>query len=216
MGIEQRKERERRLRKEIILESAIALIHQNGFEKTTMDEIARKAELSKGTLYLYFKNKAALYQGIRKQALEQLHKAFQEILHQDVTGSQLVREMNRSFIDFINEEPVLTHSLTLDYREDLEDNNELLQECKQLEKEIIMMMTRALQIGIQDKTISTSLQPKILAIQIGLMMRGVIEFYLSEAGSAISEILRQNRVNIKTMMQQFMDTFLNQIDMQTN
>ncbi len=58
---EARKEREKALRREAIQNAAMHLFFDQGFEGTTMDQIAEKAELSKGTLYLYFSSKAELY-----------------------------------------------------------------------------------------------------------------------------------------------------------
>ncbi len=58
---EARKEREKAQRREDIQTAAMHLFFDQGFERTTMDQIAEKAELSKGTLYLYFSSKAELY-----------------------------------------------------------------------------------------------------------------------------------------------------------
>ena len=73
MGTSERKERERKRRKNQILNAAISLIEEKGFDKTTMDEIAEQTELSKGTLYLYYNDKASLFQAIKKRALQYLH-----------------------------------------------------------------------------------------------------------------------------------------------
>lgn len=54
-----RVDRERRQAE--LLESAVALFAERGYQATTMDEIAERAGVSKGTLYLYFKNKEALF-----------------------------------------------------------------------------------------------------------------------------------------------------------
>ena len=43
-----------------ILRSATELFISNGFRKTSMDDVARSAHVAKGTLYLYFPNKADL------------------------------------------------------------------------------------------------------------------------------------------------------------
>jgi AcrR family transcriptional regulator len=59
--IASRKEREKAQRREAIQEAAMHLFFDQGFERTTMDQIAERAELSKGTLYLYFSSKAELY-----------------------------------------------------------------------------------------------------------------------------------------------------------
>ncbi len=59
--IQKRKERERNLRIESILAAAKKVFYSNGYVKATMDEIALEAEISKPTIYQYFKNKDALF-----------------------------------------------------------------------------------------------------------------------------------------------------------
>lgn len=49
------------LRQAQLLETAIAVFAERGYQATTMDEIAQRARVSKGMLYLYFKNKEALF-----------------------------------------------------------------------------------------------------------------------------------------------------------
>lgn len=44
-----------------ILEAADALFSANGFDKTTVDEIAKKAEYSKPTVYAYFSSKEEIF-----------------------------------------------------------------------------------------------------------------------------------------------------------
>ncbi len=44
-----------------LLEAAIEVFAQRGYQATTMDEIAEQAGVSKGMLYIYFKNKEALF-----------------------------------------------------------------------------------------------------------------------------------------------------------
>ncbi len=61
MSKNSRKERERENRRMEIVEAAERLFFANGFEGTTMDEIAKQAEFSKMTLYAYFKSKEELY-----------------------------------------------------------------------------------------------------------------------------------------------------------
>lgn len=57
MGIQERKEREKELRRASIIDCAMKVFLEKGFVNSTMDEIAECVELSKATLYLYFKNK---------------------------------------------------------------------------------------------------------------------------------------------------------------
>lgn len=50
--------KERRRRR--ILQAATELFMQQGYRKTSMDEVARRAGVAKGTVYLYFRTKAEL------------------------------------------------------------------------------------------------------------------------------------------------------------
>ena len=60
MGIQERKEREKERRRQQIMVAAKRVFSEKGFNKATMEDIAHEAELSPGTLYLYFKNKEEL------------------------------------------------------------------------------------------------------------------------------------------------------------
>lgn len=64
MGVKERRAREKIQRREEILETTRRLFHERGFLNVTMSEIAETAEVSIGTLYLYFKNKEDIYAGL--------------------------------------------------------------------------------------------------------------------------------------------------------
>jgi AcrR family transcriptional regulator len=59
LGDEADQSREAR-RRRAILAAGYQLFLHHGYKKTTVDDIARKANVAKGTVYLYFKNKAEL------------------------------------------------------------------------------------------------------------------------------------------------------------
>ena len=70
MGIQERKERERERRRQDIMMAARRVFSAKGYEKATMEDIAREVELSPGTLYLYFKNKDDLYASLNLRVLQ--------------------------------------------------------------------------------------------------------------------------------------------------
>ena len=72
MGIQERKERERERRRQQIMVAAKRVFTDKGFSKATMEDIAKEAELSPGTLYLYFKNKDELYASLSLRILQYL------------------------------------------------------------------------------------------------------------------------------------------------
>jgi len=52
---------------ELILTAAQAHFTQLGYRRTSMDDIARGAGVAKGTLYLYFENKAAVFRAMQER-----------------------------------------------------------------------------------------------------------------------------------------------------
>ena len=52
------------LRRDHILDAAIEVIAENGFQRTTIKQIARRAGVADGTIYNYFDNKAAIMTAI--------------------------------------------------------------------------------------------------------------------------------------------------------
>jgi AcrR family transcriptional regulator len=62
MGILERKEREKAERRALIMGCAKELILEHGAEAVSMMDIAKRAELSKATLYLYFSSKEVLFE----------------------------------------------------------------------------------------------------------------------------------------------------------
>lgn len=96
MGILERKEREKRQRKELILEGARKLFQERGFLNVTMSDLAESAELSIGTLYLYFKNKDDIYAGLACLGSQKVDTLLDEALH---GKKKLTQKQLASFIE---------------------------------------------------------------------------------------------------------------------
>jgi AcrR family transcriptional regulator len=80
MGINERREREKIERRRTILNCARELILLQGVQHVSMEDIAKKAELSKATVYLYFSSKDILFNEICEESakvfLDQLKPFF--------------------------------------------------------------------------------------------------------------------------------------------
>lgn len=88
MGIQERKEREREARREEIVNAAQKVFFEKGIAGTTVDEIAQVAELSKGTLYLYYHSKEDLYLAVVCRGLEIMYQMFERAV---ATGEDPVK-----------------------------------------------------------------------------------------------------------------------------
>lgn len=73
MGVRERRTREKEKRREQILDAARKLLLKDGLASTSVNRIARKAELSVGTIYVYFKNKEEIFASLQREGLEILH-----------------------------------------------------------------------------------------------------------------------------------------------
>ena len=65
-----------------IIEAALELFVTNGFNATRLDDVARLAGISKGTLYLYFASKEDLFRAVVQQIIiPEVEKAEQQAAH---------------------------------------------------------------------------------------------------------------------------------------
>jgi AcrR family transcriptional regulator len=56
-------------RRQAILDAALMVFAEHGFEAARLDEVAARAGVAKGTLYLYFKDKEALFEALVRGAV---------------------------------------------------------------------------------------------------------------------------------------------------
>ncbi len=101
MGIKERREREKNERRESILRAAVQVYDKEGYHAITMEKIAEAAELSRATLYLYFKTKDEIfihailsYSVFFRQRLENLYAGRAEI------RDKLLESLWFTFIEF--------------------------------------------------------------------------------------------------------------------
>ncbi len=99
MGVAERKQREKESRITSIKRSAGRLFARKGFANVSMAEIAEDAEVSKGTLYIYFKSKEELYFSLIEPILVQHHKLIAEIVGDDREPAD---ETLRKFINYFS------------------------------------------------------------------------------------------------------------------
>ena len=101
-------------KKRRILEAATKLFIEQGYRKTSMDEVAREAGVAKGTVYLYFKTKADLL--VHAIGLEKLRYVgdVMEILSADVHPRERLREYLRAAFVLVVQMPLVSRLMTGD------------------------------------------------------------------------------------------------------
>jgi AcrR family transcriptional regulator len=62
-----------------ILEAALGLFGQYGYRRTSIDDIAREAEIAKGTVYLSFASKEEIFRALAESLLQRIDAAVREV-----------------------------------------------------------------------------------------------------------------------------------------
>lgn len=109
---ERRLEEKERRRIEI-LDAAEAIASIVGIEAMTMDQVAKKARLSRALLYVYFGDKSDLLTAICTRALEVLEARFSAAAASRELGIDKVEACGRSYVAFAAEFPVRFEALAL-------------------------------------------------------------------------------------------------------
>jgi TetR/AcrR family transcriptional regulator, repressor for uid operon len=95
--------------REKIIESAVECFARTGFDRTKMDDIANLSDVSKGTLYLYFKSKEDLFYGICQSSLKKVKDQLNGML---ITKDNLVSDAER-FYDYFQKGVNPYHNMVL-------------------------------------------------------------------------------------------------------
>ncbi len=103
MGTHERKEREKEQRRDEIVKAATKVFFEKGLQSATMDEIAVAAELSKGTIYLYYKSKEDLYLAVMNVGSTILFDMFDRAVSKAATTIERLRILADTYQEFFRE-----------------------------------------------------------------------------------------------------------------
>src|SRR5213075_1184101 len=107
---ERRLEEKERRRAEIV-DAAEAAGREVGLDALTMDDVARRARLSRALIYVYFQDRTDLMFGLAERAMHMLHGRFVEAAERNRNGLDQVAAIGRAYVAFSQEFPVLFDAL---------------------------------------------------------------------------------------------------------
>ncbi len=88
--------------RERVLEAALGVFSEKGFHVATMDEVAERAGVGKGTLYRYFANKETLFHELVRQRLEELESKARTILDGQDDVLTMITKYVRVYFEFFD------------------------------------------------------------------------------------------------------------------
>jgi len=182
MGIQERKEREKERRKQQILVAAKRVFSEKGFNKATMEDIAQEAELSPGTLYLYFKNKEELYASLSLRILQYLLLRIEHVNAVKQSGpDEKLKALMEAMYDVYEFDPLIIinmfHLQSSDTLKNL--TPQLLEEIKDLIGKSMRSIVQIFKDGVS-KGIFIDRHPVALADTFWSLFSGVILWMTSK------------------------------------
>jgi TetR/AcrR family transcriptional regulator len=102
-----RREREKEERRQSILQAARAVFFENGFHRATVDDVAERAEVSKGTVYLYFESKETILAFLLLDGLDELVEtlAAAYAATEPLAATERVRRLSQAYLTFFEKKP---------------------------------------------------------------------------------------------------------------
>jgi len=177
MGITERKEREKLHRKEEILNAAEKVFFEKGLALATMDEIAEKAELSKGTLYLYYKSKEDLYMAIICRGHQILLKMFEEAAFTGEPTIQLFQNIGDAYYTYYKRYHNYFRMFSFSENTQLHSqvSEKMRSTCAESGQEIGQVVMDVIQKGKDDGSFRPEVDPQEMAIIFWANSHGVME-----------------------------------------
>ncbi len=101
-------------KRQLLLEAAFAEVSEHGYFETKVEDIARRAGVAKGTLYLYFQDKPDIYIGLVGWLLEQALGVLRATAARPIPARQKLIEVFESWSHTVLSRPAVSSLLSVD------------------------------------------------------------------------------------------------------
>ncbi|MGD8780074.1 MAG: TetR/AcrR family transcriptional regulator [Ignavibacteria bacterium] len=176
MGVAERKEREKERRRLDIIDAAEEVFFSKGFEKSTMDDVAEQAELSKGTLYLYFESKDELFLEIIYRGNNILYNLFQKAVEIEGNGLCKTKAIGKAFIEFNRKYPNYYNAFLQNQTQKI-----VMEKLDRAEGKVISVKEKSMELfiniineGISDGSLKSDLDPMKTALTLWAETTGIL------------------------------------------
>jgi TetR/AcrR family transcriptional regulator len=183
--IAERRQEEKDRRRSDILDAAEAVATTIGIEALTMDQVARRARISRALLYVYFHDKSDLHFALCERALALLLTRFEQAAARLGSGLEQIRAIGRAYVAFAAEFPVHFEALSRFQAHDVvgapAPGN--VAACFAAGERVHQIMFAAIEAGQRDGSIAASAgTPVAISITLWGFMHGIIQLISTKGG----------------------------------
>ena len=170
-------------RRRQILSAAKAVFAEAGYHGASIHAIIERAQIARGTFYLYFESKAAVFDSILDQAMADLRARLHRIEVADASAPppqvQLRDQIIATLEYIVNDRPLATLLLSAGHTPDVDASERL----DQFFAEVRDLLRRALETGMEIGLVRPCQSELVAAAMLG-MTRGVIELLVRQTDPA--------------------------------
>jgi AcrR family transcriptional regulator len=191
-------ERAKQERRRQILSAAKAVFAEAGYHGASIHAIIERAQIARGTFYLYFESKAAVFDSILDQAMGDLRARLHRI-EVDAPGApppqiQLRDQVVATLEYVVNDRPLATLLLSAGHTPDVDASERL----DLFFAEVRDLLRRALETGMEIGLVRRCPSDLVAAALLG-MIRGVIELMVrhtevaqpTRAGETVNDVVSE-------------------------
>ena len=169
-----RRERERSVRESEIIEAAVKVFGQKGFENASVDEIALEAQFTKRTLYLYFENKEELFFAAALAGFQKLYAYLKESSEKGATGFERLRNGSKAYDQFYRDFPGTLRLIgeTGQVKKSASEGSLRLKELMNIDTQLFEWAASAVSAAKADGSVRKDLDERKLTFSIIFLMTG--------------------------------------------
>src|SRR5215831_19033320 len=182
--VAERRQEEKDRRRAEIVDAAIELYREVSWDSVTIDQVARRARLSRALVYVYFRDKEELHAAIVLRAFELLGGRFAEASSRARLGIDKVEAIGRSYVAFAHEFP---HFFDACARFEAstpphQDPDSPLTQCIEAGERVHAHVIAAITQGQRDGSIRPDLgDPMVSSIALWGFSHGLIQIAMNKA-----------------------------------
>jgi TetR/AcrR family transcriptional regulator len=194
-----RKEIEKEQRINDILEAAEQAFAEKNFHEVTVDEIAMRVGVSKGSIYLYFKNKEELFFSVLINKTRALVAALTDVVQSNEQFEDCLTEYVRTYIKFFQNN---VHYFMLmqseKTRNSLDAHYQMHEFAENLIHEFLGIIETVIEKGVEQKVLR-----KAPAISMAKMLAGMLNMF------TFSKLILKEEISVEEEVEQVVNLFLN-------
>ncbi|OGP66603.1 MAG: hypothetical protein A2W27_08055 [Deltaproteobacteria bacterium RBG_16_44_11] len=201
---QEKRKKEKENKRNNILKAARKLFFDRGFKSVTVDNIAAKAGVSKGSIYLYFDSKEEIYAQVLVTDNIEHNKGIRNFADKDAAAAELLMEFCQVYVDyFLHDNELFRILMTFMLQTEQmnltpEQNAELIKTTN----DNIKVISGILQKGIDSGEFSPAIDIRQTQNAIWGLLNGIISLFLFMGNPA----KRADRIH--TMVKESLDVFI--------